>query len=207
MKQTDEWWIDLPGKSWEGMSELGDCGDRELPIVAAAWLDVGLGELLSKRLRDLPGESKEFLGLDDDGRAPAGSFGARIQLALLLGLIPQPMARMLRNLKKIRNLMAHRLTGDLENEKVMGPLVGIIDAFAEYMKESVGMNWAGQASAMRALLPDRPDIRRDTIRMCQAMCIHHIHIVAGAMSRIDEVETPAEARWTGRKSTPPADAE
>jgi hypothetical protein len=86
---------------------------RELVIVAAAVLDVALAELLSLRLIDLAKEAEPFLGLDGDGRAPAGSFGARIQLALLTGILTQDDATILRQIKQLRNLFAHRVRIDL----------------------------------------------------------------------------------------------
>ena len=43
-----------------------------------------------------------------DGRAPIASFGARIQLTLLLGIITSEDAALLRQIKALRNLFAHR---------------------------------------------------------------------------------------------------
>jgi hypothetical protein len=82
--------------------------ERELVIVSAAVLDAALVELLSLRLLDLPKEVEAFLGVDGDGRAPIASFGARIQLALLLGIITSEDAAVLRQIKALRNLFAHR---------------------------------------------------------------------------------------------------
>jgi hypothetical protein len=82
---------------------------RELAVVAAAVLDLALAELLTLRLDEQAREVEEFLGLNGDGRAPAGSFGARIQLGLLVGILtPQDVAA-LRTIKEIRNLFAHRV--------------------------------------------------------------------------------------------------
>ena len=86
-----------------------DLSNRELAVVAASVMDLALAELLSKRLVDYPKEYEEFLGLDADGRAPCGSFGARIQLALLLDVITPQEAAMLRDIKNIRNKFAHRV--------------------------------------------------------------------------------------------------
>ena len=76
--------------------EYRDLRRRELAVVAAGVLDLALAELLSMRLIDKPGEYEEFLGLNEDGRAPCSSFGARIQLALLLGIITNEDATILR---------------------------------------------------------------------------------------------------------------
>jgi hypothetical protein len=85
---------------------------RELAIVAAAVLDVALAELLTLRLARHEKEVEEFLGLNGDGRAPVGSFGARIQLGLLIGLLTPDDAAALRVVKEIRNLFAHRVRID-----------------------------------------------------------------------------------------------
>jgi len=75
---------------------------RELAIVVAGSLDLALAELISRRLIDYPKECEEFIGANEDGRAPAGSFGARIQLALLLGIITTDDAAQLRLIKASR---------------------------------------------------------------------------------------------------------
>ena len=90
-------------------AEYGDLPPRELAIVAAAVLDAALAELLALRLVDCEREAEDFLGLNGDGRAPAGSFGSRIQLALLIGLIAPEDAAILRAVKELRNLFAHRV--------------------------------------------------------------------------------------------------
>ncbi len=90
-------------------SEYRTLSQRELAIVSAAVLDVALAELLFLRLRECGKESEEFLGLNADGRAPSGSFGARIQLGLLVGLLTQDDAATLRAIKELRNLFAHRV--------------------------------------------------------------------------------------------------
>ena len=92
---------------------------RELVIVSAAALDAALVELLSLRLLDLPKEVEPFLGVDGDGRAPVGSFGARIQLALLVGILIPEDAAILRQIKSLRNLFAHRARVDLVHPSVV----------------------------------------------------------------------------------------
>ena len=89
--------------------EYQNLSEREFVIVAAGVLDLALAELISKRLIDNSKEYESFLGLDESGNAPAGSMGARIQLALLLGIIRIEDARILRIIKNIRNKFAHRV--------------------------------------------------------------------------------------------------
>lgn len=105
-----EKWLDevFPGEK-NLFSEYSDLSEREFAIVTAGVLDLALAELISKRLIDKPKEYESFLGLDESGNAPAGSMGARIQLALLLGIIRIEDARILRIIKNIRNKFAHRV--------------------------------------------------------------------------------------------------
>ena len=109
MWRIERWLSEVfPGES-NIYSEYCDLPPRELAIVAAAVLDAALAELLSLRLAGHEREAESFLGLDGDGRAPAGSFGARIQLALLVGLISYDDAIILRTIKELRNIFAHRV--------------------------------------------------------------------------------------------------
>lgn len=107
--KIERWLAEVfPGES-EIYAEYRALPPRELAIVSAAVLDVALAELLALRLADREKECEEFLGLHGDGRAPAGSFGARIQLALLVGLLTPEDAAILRVIKELRNLFAHRV--------------------------------------------------------------------------------------------------
>lgn len=103
-------------------SEYRGLGRRELAVVVAGVLDLAIAELLSMRLLDDPNECEEFLGLNEDGRAPCGTFGSRIQLALLTGIITRADAALLRSIKAIRNKFAHRILVDFDSPQVV-PLV------------------------------------------------------------------------------------
>jgi hypothetical protein len=103
-------------------SEYRALGRRELAVVVAGVLDLAIAELLRKRLLDQPKECEEFLGLNEDGRAPCGTFGSRIQLALLTGIITAEDAGLLRSIKAIRNKFAHRILVDFDSPQVV-PLV------------------------------------------------------------------------------------
>ncbi len=80
-------------------SEYRNLSERELAVVAGAVLDIGLADLIALRLAEMPDEIETFLGLNEDGRAPVASFGARIQMALLLGIITKEDAAVLRAIK------------------------------------------------------------------------------------------------------------
>lgn len=119
-RKLEHWRPDeLPSKG-AIYAKYGDLPSRELAITSAAVLDVALAQLLTMRLVEHEREAGEFWGLNGDGRAPAGSFGSRIQLALLVGLITPKDAAILRGVKGLRNLFAHRVhIGLLSPEAVM----------------------------------------------------------------------------------------
>jgi len=108
----------FPGET-QIYAEYRALAPRELAIVTASVLDVALTELIALRLADNEKEVQDFLGLNGDGRAPAGSFGARIQLGLLLGILTPRDAAMLRVIKEIRNLFAHRVRIDFLSPPVL----------------------------------------------------------------------------------------
>lgn len=107
--KIERWLTDIfPGEN-NIYSEYRSLSPRELATVSVAVLDAALAELLVLRLRDESKEAESFLGLNGDGRAPVSSFGARIQLGLLLGLLTPNDAAILRTIKDIRNQFAHRV--------------------------------------------------------------------------------------------------
>jgi hypothetical protein len=113
-----EKWMEevFPGKE-NIYSKYKDLPTRDLIITSAASLDLALVQLISLRLADKPKESESFLGVNGDGRAPCGSFGARIQLAVLLDIITKSDAELLRTIKKLRNLYAHSVNVSLTEGK------------------------------------------------------------------------------------------
>jgi hypothetical protein len=115
--KIERWLTEVYKNDAELIEDWARLPSRELVIVACATLDVALAELLSLRLVDDPGEVTDFIGADEDGHAPAGSFGARIQLAYLLGILPKAAVRGLRSLKSLRNRMAHRVGSSLLDAK------------------------------------------------------------------------------------------
>jgi DNA-binding MltR family transcriptional regulator len=110
---------------------------RELAIVAAGSLDVALAELIAKRFVNQSRECEEFLGANEDGRAPAGSFGARIQLAVLLGVITPEDAEQLRIIKSIRNKFAHRTKIDFSSDSVISLVVRLYETTRARTKKLV----------------------------------------------------------------------
>lgn len=108
----------FPGKD-KIFSYYSDLTARELVIVAGAVFDIALVEMLELRLVDDEHEQESFLGINGDGRAPVGSFGARIQLAYLLGILTKDDVSVFRSIKNLRNIFAHRIEADFSSDTVI----------------------------------------------------------------------------------------
>ena len=107
--KLERWLSDVfPGEE-NIYSEYRELRPRDLAITVAAVLDCALAELLIQRLGGPNKEIESFLGLNGDGRAPVASFGARIQLGLILGILTSRDVAILRTIKGIRNEFAHRV--------------------------------------------------------------------------------------------------
>ena len=77
--------------------------DRGCALIAAAYLDVEIENLLSKHFVPNNSVKNEILGQS----RPLGTFSSRIDLAYLLGLIGPKVNRDLHLVRKIRNDFAH----------------------------------------------------------------------------------------------------
>jgi hypothetical protein len=112
-------------------SEYRGLPRRELAVVAGAVLDTALAEILSKRLCGPASEIEGFLGLDGDGRSPCASFGARIQLGLVTGILTTDDAIILRTIKNIRNRLAHEVKADFNSKSVLPLILALHDQFLQ----------------------------------------------------------------------------
>lgn len=132
MKKKRESWIDAKLPIGRELARLL-CGlsPREAAIVACSFLDSILGDLVAQHLRNDQKEVNEFLGFNGDGRAPAGSFGSRIQLAYLLSLIDAPELKALRATKSIRNMFAHRVVCSFDDPDVVTATKAVLDALEQ----------------------------------------------------------------------------
>lgn len=141
--KIERWFAEVfPGET-QIYAEYHSLPPRELAIVSAAVLDVALAELLARRLIDQTKEVEEFLGANGDGRAPAGSFGARIQLGLLVGLLTPDDAAILRNIKELRNLFAHRVRINFLSPDVLKSTTKLYDL---WVRRSAALAKAGAMS-------------------------------------------------------------
>lgn len=163
---------------------------RELAIVAPAVLDVALTELLTLRLADDEKEAQDFLGLSGDGRAPAGSFGARIQLGLLLGLLTPRDAAILRVLKEIRNIFAHRVRVDFLSPPVLKATIKLHALWlvnAEMLIASGAISGTTEhIQALRAHLPNVPEAGEGLLLSVLTLYQAYFHRMHGRVRRIGD---------------------
>jgi hypothetical protein len=87
----------------EIVQEFKKESDRATVILSAAKLDAQLYLLLSKALKPSTGNNDELL----DGDSPLGTFSARINISVRLGLIDPLFGKSLHLIRKIRNAFAH----------------------------------------------------------------------------------------------------
>ncbi len=88
-------------------AEFSKESDRAAVILGAAKLDLGLRDLLARKLLPNPSGQDELLDTDK----PISSFSARINLAYRLGLIDKQFANWLHLIRRIRNDFAHEAVG------------------------------------------------------------------------------------------------
>lgn len=160
---------------------------RDLIIYVTAVIDVALAELLAMRLIDDAKEPTEFLGANEDGRAPAGSFGARMQLAYLAGLMPTRTLQGLRKLKALRNMMAHRVEVSLLSEKAQAQLGFFRDALTAVAEE---VQDEGAAARLRKVVKESKtdeDVAKRVI-LIDFRAIHDgLHDLSKNMVRLEEL--------------------
>ena len=145
-RSRGERWSDVTTVNADLRARFSGLTSRELVIVGAGLLDTGLVELIRKRLSFRQEAADALLGLNNEPFAPGASFAARIQLAYVLGIIDDNQADSLRQLKVIRNAMAHRVQVTLLSPEVFKAVrqlydlqmqsIGVIFKPGEYVLES-----------------------------------------------------------------------
>jgi hypothetical protein len=195
--KIERWLAEVfPGEA-QVYSEYRGLPPRELAIVAAAVLDVALAELLALRLNGREKEIEEFLGLDGDGRAPVGSFGARIQLGLLVGLLTQDDAAALRIIKEIRNLFAHRVRINFLSPAALKATTKL---HALWLKHTEALLQAGAISGttkhiieIGRYLPKRSEAGEGLLLSVLTVYQAYFHRMHGRVQRIGDALTTAKA--------------
>lgn len=165
--------------------------DRELAIVAGGVLDLALAELLTLRMVDNAKEAESFLGLDGSGNAPGGTFGARIQLAVLLGVLTEEDARILRAVKNVRNAFAHRINLDLCNDAVQPHVRTLFTQWFERVQRLAKANERPHAvEGLQELgrhLEDTPEAGAGLLLSVFTVYQAYFHRISGRVRRIDDV--------------------
>ena len=108
MSETKDDSLDDWNKFFE---ELQNESPRAAVIIAGAFLDSQLRDLLSSFLVDDPKIVDEFLGSDKNPDRPLSSFSSRIKAAYCLGLIGKSIYQDLNVIRTIRNRFAHKMHG------------------------------------------------------------------------------------------------
>jgi hypothetical protein len=160
-------------------------------VVAAAVLDLALATLLNRRFLDIQSESDGFLGVDGDGRAPAASFGARIQLALLLGIITKSDPKILRAIKQLRDLFAHRVHVDFCSPVVRKPLHALYAGWRKRREALVSAKVISDApygfDEIEKHLGEISDAGEGLLLAVFAVYHAYFHLLSSRVERVDEI--------------------
>ncbi len=128
-RKMEDWVSEIYGNNESFAKKYNSLTGRELAIVAAAVLDIGLAHLIERKLRNDKEESESILGMNGDGRAAIGSFGARIQLAYLITLIDKRELGVIRIFKKIRNEFAHTVNCTFLSKEIQDLVSKLIEDY------------------------------------------------------------------------------
>lgn len=136
------------------LAPLHEESDRGCALVAAAFIDEALGQLLRHRFEKNPeaATAAQWL-LRPDG--PLGSFWSRAHLCLALGLIDPPVLKELDILRRIRNRFAHQYGPSSFNDNA------IRDLIQELLNRD--MTSPGNGQAMMATMSPRDAFIRQVI--------------------------------------------
>jgi mannitol operon repressor len=101
-----------PLNDWEGFyEELQNETPRAAVIIAAAFLDGRLRQLIANFMVEDSKVVDGLLGTEDNPDCPLSTFASRIKAAYCLGLISKGEYADLNTIRKIRNHFAHKMHG------------------------------------------------------------------------------------------------
>lgn len=139
------------------IDELKEETDRGLPLVSASFIDSKLAETILAFLCD--GKSSHNLVLGNN--APLGTFSARTEACLALGLIDKIEYDEIQLIRKIRNIFAHHKHGiSFENHKVYSlcsKLQKEVLQNADYFPDDSRSRFINSVVALALRLYHRPD--------------------------------------------------
>ncbi len=139
-----------PLTDWKGFyEEFQNESERGMVILAGAFLDAQLRNLISKFLIDDKNAVDKLLGTEKS-YGPLNTFDSRIKIAYCLGLISKLMHEDLIAFKNIRNPFAHKMHGYSFDEPD-------INKFCSKLK---------LANMMTDAIPDLPNLPREKFLLC-----------------------------------------
>ena len=187
--KVERWLADVfPGEA-NLYAAYKDLPSRELAIVAAAVLDSALAEILALRLKSVDKEVESFLGLNGDGRAPVASFGARIQLGLLLRVLTPRDAELLRTVKGIRNEFAHRVNAEFLSPFILQKTTHLLSLWTE-LSEHLSKSGSAQGSpetleALKRMLPQEAEAGQGLLLAVLSVYQAYFHRIHSRVKRVD----------------------
>ena len=187
--KVERWLADVfPGEA-HIYGAYKDLPPRELGIVAAAVLDAALVEILALRLKSIDKELESFLGLNGDGRAPVSSFGARIQLALLLGILTPRDAEIFRTIKGIRNDFAHRVNVNFLSPLILQKtthLLSLWTELSEQLAKSGSVHGSPEALIdLKKMLPQEAEAGQGLLLAILSVYQAYFHLMHSRVKRVD----------------------
>ena len=186
--KVERWLADVfPGEA-DLYAAYKDLPPRELAIVAVAVLDSALAEILALRLKSIDKEVESFLGLNGDGRAPVASFGARIQLAFLLGILTPRDAEILRTMKGIRNEFAHRINVEFLSPFILPKTTKLLSLWTE-ISEHISKSGSIRGSperleALRQMLPQEAEAGQGLLLAILSVYQAYFHRIHSRVKRV-----------------------
>lgn len=110
-----------PLSDWKGFyEELQSEKPRAAVIIAAAFMDGWLRQLIANFMVDDAKAVDDLLGAENNSDCPLSSFSARIKASYCLGLISKDEYDDLNTIRKIRNQFAHRMHDlSFDDEKIV----------------------------------------------------------------------------------------
>ena len=186
--KVERWLADVfPGEA-DIYAAYKDLPPRELAIVAVAVLDSALAEILALRLKSIDKEVESFLGLNGDGRAPVASFGARIQLAFLLGILTPRDAEILRTMKGIRNEFAHRANVQFLSPFILQnttKLLSLWTDLSEHLSNSGSIRGSPERlEALRQMLPQEAEAGQGLLLAILSVYQAYFHRIHSRVKRV-----------------------
>jgi hypothetical protein len=129
-------------------NEFDGASDRAAALVAGAFLDEVLGELLREFLVDDPANDKKIF----EGTGPLASFSAKIEIAYRMGLISAREHQMIHAVRSIRNDFAHKLRGiSFENQSISARCKNIETPLAMLAPKTVILSRTGKVPPLPPL--------------------------------------------------------